>query len=380
MKNILFVVRGFTPEQSASGNLLLPLINALELRYNVHVLTLTENNLSSSGNIFRIKNRNDNGIKNLCNKIKRQISVGYFNDELKITIEREIERLDLINNYDAIIAVTYEEMLALINSDIDKQKKNVFILEKLPETSKLPLIKKMQSRVNKKKLLDMVSNVNNSFALPIVYSVIAPMNVKNTYQLEHPMVRNLVKFKENNNNPFKMLYAGGLDKKQRNPTPVIEFLNKINKIENILVDFYSYGNCQILLNDLKFDFLSCHSVVPISELYDLYHASDFLITIGNKETDIFPSKLFDCLSMGIPIIHFAQNNDDPYFKYLENYKFAIIILYDELGCIETIDKFFDFKRLVKNENITFEYIQEHFDYCTPEYNAKILEDVIFNYG
>ncbi|TOD51619.1 hypothetical protein CGJ62_23930, partial [Vibrio parahaemolyticus] len=101
--------------------------------------------------------------------------------------------------------------------------------------------------------------------------------------------------------------------------------------------------------------------------------ASFLISIGNKENDIFPSKIFDCLSTGIPIIHFSQTLEDPYYEYLDGYDNAIIINISQLHLIEERQRIINF--IIKNvgNRESYETISDKFYKQTPSYNCeKIL--------
>ncbi|HIF9494425.1 TPA: hypothetical protein ACX6SP_002853 [Photobacterium damselae] len=384
MSKILFIVRGYFPDQSASGNLLFPLIEEMKKEHKVDILTLSNSEIESDENIYRLKIKSITSIgMRLLDYIQRQTNVFYYKSNIKKLIKNEIEKLDSENNYDFYIAVTYEEILALLESKVDKNKKCLFLLEKLPESSYIPFFRRKQKKFNLTFLANLNFYTDKIFSLPIVYETLSRLNLKGVYLLEHPMVRDLTNPQiDKNHIKYNILYAGGLDKIQRNPYKVIKFFKKISKVDSsIHCDFYSYGNLQKNLKKMNNNMFSFNDAISSNELQQKYLSSNLLITIGNKENDIFPSKLFDCLSMGIPILHFAQNKADPYFDYLNDYKYALIILYDDLECDESIQKFISFKKLMESEikNLEFSMIKDKFYICTPEYNAKIIKDVLSYY-
>ena len=50
-----------------------------------------------------------------------------------------------------------------------------------------------------------------------------------------------------------------------------------------------------------------------------------LISIGNKDFPYVPSKIFEYMSTGKPIIHFYHNDDDSCLGYLQRYRNACLI-------------------------------------------------------
>ena len=379
MNKYLFVVRGFTPDLSASGNLIKPLIDELSKDNIVHVLCTTnkktEMYLINNIKVFRV---NINETKPLLGKvlsfIHRNFFIGYKKADIVSVIKNKIELLDANECYDKIISITYEEILGLVQSKVNVEKKCVFILEKLPEYSRVTFIKLVQKKINLLILKKIVSNVNYSFFLPIVFEVLRKNNLvtNKTVSLEHPMVINNVVKSQNKNDlskiSFNLIYAGGIDKRQRNPEAVLAFLDSINSTLNIA--FYSYGNLiDKYKRENKFKALF-KDPVSSDELYLKYKDVDFLITIGNKEVDIFPSKLFDCVSTGIPIIHFSQNEKDPYYKYLKDYNFSLILSYEELKHEKSKEKLSCFLKEMKDKRADFNYIESVFSDCTPISNAN----------
>ena len=213
------------------------------------------------------------------------------------------------------------------------------------------------------------------YALPIMYKYLIKSNKEHKsklVELEHPMITNRVSAPDNNKE-ITLIYAGGLDKKQRNPTNLIIFLKKINLHINIKLVIYSYGNTQKILNGFSKDnnFITTNNAIDSLSLEKEISKSNFIITIGNKESDIVPSKIFDCLSTGKPILHFSQVEDDPYFDYLERYNNSLILKYNNhLSSDTNILKTIDFIKNNKNTIISYPVIEKTFKECTPEYVAK----------
>ncbi|MEH6531466.1 MAG: hypothetical protein V7735_09050 [Photobacterium frigidiphilum] len=384
MKKILFVVRGYKPDISASGNLINPLIEELKKKHDVYILTSTAREVDLNHierNIFRIHiNDKINSIGRYVNFIKRNFSSLFYNAKIKEVFKHEIERLDSLYSFDAIIAITFEEALSLIDSDIDKSKKNLFLLEKIPSSSRITFIKNYQTRIARVKIKEMINSVTNCFLLPIVFNGLKNKNQLkgNVFQLEHPMVVDRVidnKFSIEENVSF--LYAGGIDRYQRNPCKVIEFMAGLPQYIPYTADFFVYGNCIEDVKAVATKNINIHHAISPEQLDNEYKNSNCLITIGNRENDIFPSKIFDCISTGLPIIHFSQSKHDPYYSYLKNYKHSLILPIDSLSDINNYTKVVEFLSYVSNNRIDYTRIYNLFFECTPEYNAKSLESVLF---
>lgn len=179
---------------------------------------------------------------------------------------------------------------------------------------------------------------------------------------------NLVKDDNNEDNQtIRFLYGGGLDRKQRNPEKVIQLMSGVASRENILFTIFSYGNYQERLKALEKSnfFLQVYPPIDSEQFKSEMIKSDFLISIGNKESDIIPSKIFDYISSQRPIVHFAQSKDDKYFKILKEYPYALILNLYKLDKSES--ELLTFVEKYKDKKIPSEFIKNTFKYYTPEY-------------
>ncbi|MCO7198252.1 hypothetical protein [Pseudoalteromonas sp. OANN1] len=375
-KKYLFVVRGYYPELSASGNLIKPLLERLAVDNEIHVLCfssrISEPTCSENIKVFRIPLPSSNRFKDF---ITNRLSAKSEKYSLVVAAKREIERLDSIEVYEHIVSVTFEESCALLNSNIDKSKKIALFLEKPPNSGLFGIIRKLKDHSNKQVFLSMLKNMESVICLPILRKYLERnnFNPERVDFIEHPMVSNRCKEREGGSNPRALLlYAGGIDRTQRNPLMALNFLCGLEQDLNI--EFYSYGNILTSLKKKKLKNVSFNEPVDSSELEHYYQQADFLITIGNVQVDIMPSKIFDCISTGIPIIHFSKSKDDPCLEYLAKYKFALTLQESELSLRR--DKLISFIDEMKGKRADYSYIQNTFSHCTAETNALLLEKYI----
>ncbi|WP_114710032.1 hypothetical protein [Vibrio cholerae] len=375
MLKILFVVRGFIPDLSASGNLIYPLVKEMINFAQVDILTCSKerkNEWVDGINLIRINN-NEGKFFKVINLIKRHFFYPYYNVLLTKKIRVEIERLDRDNSYDLIIAVTHEEILALIGANLPLDKKGCFLLEKLHETSRFPIIRERQRKANNIIYSNICHRLKFKFALPKVVQYLLLKSKENVFELEHPMVVNNVRDSSIDSEEISLIYIGGLDLYQRNPWPIINFFQNIEL--NIRFDIYGYGNVFSKKSTLpsKSNF---KGVIKKSNINEILDEASFLISIGNKENDIFPSKIFDCISTGIPIIHFSQNVQDPYYQYLNGYNNSIIIDMAKLDLIEEQQRITMFIMENVGKRESYEVISNVFYKQTPSYNCERMLSLI----
>lgn len=379
MKKILILVRKFYPNISASGNLIKPLLEELSLENKVTVLCIddVESCVKLNDNLcVKTLQHKDNTsyIKRIKSKILKNLKKDYYNSEIYRVIYNELTKKEY-ESYDLFIAITYEEMYALSSiSKIEKNKKRIFLLEKFFYRNKR--IPNKQNFIENK----ILSNIDTIYHLPILTK---ELNIyENTVCLEHPMIVDRTQIHKDNLSVevCKIIYGGGVDKYQRNPINIINIINEIN--ENVVFYFYIYGNLVNKLSNINSNLVKVNAPIPHDEFIEKVHESNILLSIGNKESDIVPSKVFDYISTGKPILHFSFNSNDPYYYYLSRYRLSLIIDYkrflNDLDYKQTIS--IELNNFIEsygftNESILFDEIKSNYIECTPNYvKDQILDD------
>ena len=142
---------------------------------------------------------------------------------------------------------------------------------------------------------------------------------------------NLENFKEISNfdldhESILITYAGALTTHLRNPEYACRCLLEVSLVVKLKVDFYSRGNCDSIIKNYekKGDF-KLNDYIPHALLHEKLSQSDVLLSIGNRYSEMVPSKTFEYISYGKKIIHFYNSESDPSLKYFVNYENALLI-------------------------------------------------------
>lgn len=125
------------------------------------------------------------------------------------------------------------------------------------------------------------------------------------------------------------VYVGVFYNEFRNPQKLINILHD-DKMSDI--EFHIYGD-----NDSKvFDDITLpknvflHKRINKEEVNKVLSDADVLVNFGNKMTNQYPSKLFEYMGYGKPIINFYYNSSDLLRNYIINYPYLLNISnYDE---------------------------------------------------
>lgn len=120
-------------------------------------------------------------------------------------------------------------------------------------------------------------------------------------------------------NKVNLVYAGNFYNKIRNPKFMLESILDLND-DRVVLHLYSGGECQDLVNyyvkKSKGKFIK-HKMVSHFEIVDIMNSCDFLVSVSNNVKEFQPSKTFEYVAIGKPIINFYEgdNIDQVFSKY-----------------------------------------------------------------
>ncbi len=173
-----------------------------------------------------------------------------------------------------------------------------------------------------------------------------------------------------NNNPnkpaggdrFTIRYTGRFYKKIRNPEPLLKLLDKIDK-NRFTAEFY--GLCCDYLRTEYEKLPECaelKGIVSAEKCKELTDSADILVNVGNTVTNQVPSKVFECIGSGKPIINIYYNDDDIGLKFFEKYPKVLNIRADDEPDMQKLDAFLNDIEPVpasKLREIYSEYLSEN---------------------
>ena len=169
------------------------------------------------------------------------------------------------------------------------------------------------------------------------------------------------------------VYLGRLYKGVRPPELVVKTISKIDKI-GAQFDFYGTGQHLISMmpeNERNDEIIQLHGAVSSAEAKRIQNTADFLVNIDNTTIMQVPSKIFDYVSTGKPIINFYFNDDSPTLQYLKRYPNCISInVYGDLDSeAKKLEVFIQSSRKVQ---IPFSEVKRLYEANTPEYVADLF--------
>lgn len=176
----------------------------------------------------------------------------------------------------------------------------------------------------------------------------------------------------------KFVYTGSLQSNFRSPKYVCDIFALINS-NKYIVDFYSRGDSEQLLQKYED---STHGIIRKKGFFERKKSlqvtsnAHMLISIGNKNTDMVPSKIFEYMATGKPIIHFYSNERDSCLSYYSNYPLALLIKEDYLCLQENADRIVEFISNVLGKTLQYKDVESMFLLNTPEYTARKIDEMM----
>ena len=126
---------------------------------------------------------------------------------------------------------------------------------------------------------------------------------------------------------INIVFSGLLSVQQRNPLPVIRLLGKCKCAGRINLVFFSTGAKEAIENEAGSfpGSIVHHDYIPIDELHTVYRHADYLLNVSHINANMVPSKIFEYMSFGKPVISTYVTPGDSAARYLGRYPEALCI-------------------------------------------------------
>ena len=181
---------------------------------------------------------------------------------------------------------------------------------------------------------------------------------------------NLMLLKEGSIN---IVFSGKLSISERNPLPVIDLLNKSKEAERINLIFFSMGSKEAIENAAKRfkGSILYHDYISLDELHTIYRRADYLLNISHINPNMVPSKIFEYMSYGKPILSFFVSDGDAAESCIRQYPegLCIDLKRDDKDNIDMINNFFE----AMHKIVPFEFVKQTFSNNTPEAYLRVID-------
>ena len=171
----------------------------------------------------------------------------------------------------------------------------------------------------------------------------------------------------------ELTYAGTLYRKLRNPQYLCNLLIELSKGMKIHASFLGSGDCDDIIVAAAEESNGCiekMGMQPHDVAMQYIGNADVLLSIGNVDSPMAPSKIYEYMSTGKPIIHVYTYEKDPCLDPLRIYGNALLIKENDSSGCEKMTKFIDNRKI-----LGFEEVQRKFLLSTPAYSIDLIENL-----
>ncbi len=173
----------------------------------------------------------------------------------------------------------------------------------------------------------------------------------------------------------ELVFAGSLNREDRNPEKLIQIIEKVNKTTPCKMNFYHRGNCATYIHNqslLKPNIIIDHGHVSSKEAYQAMGYADVLVSIGIAKGDQIAGKTFDYVSTGKKIVYIYFAHDDVNADFLRKYPLVLCLNVEETAIEECAKQLEDFLNDLDKQQMSFEEVAEIFDEAIPANVCKKL--------
>lgn len=166
-----------------------------------------------------------------------------------------------------------------------------------------------------------------------------------------------------------MIFAGTLNTVYRNPAPLFEALKELKSLGyKVTLKLYVKGNCSSLIEKAKtgmqLDIIQ-NEMIDKEQLLTEYQYADVLINLSNHMIKATPSKVFELLSTGKPVLNFVFDQDDSTKAYFDQYIMAhSMFAYEDIaGQMKDLEAFLEHAHDLTAEE--YSAVESRFENYTP---------------
>lgn len=173
----------------------------------------------------------------------------------------------------------------------------------------------------------------------------------------------------------ELLFIGTIPVQIRNPQKFFEIF-KFVEGDGYRLNIVGTNNCPGLMDRAakEDERITLHPFVSHEQAKKLMNSADFLVNFGNNDISMTPSKIFEYMSTGLPIISTAPIENEPSAYYLEKYPLSCVL--KEYGDSTEIlaEQLKGFLKTAKGKRADADSLKDIFRLNTPQAFAESINE------
>ena len=280
--------------------------------------------------------------------------------------------------YDVVVPIcgNYDALVAVLKSSIKAKK--IFWQVDPCSTNLVRLDKERKKALRIEKAF--IDSFDCILTEKIYYKELIDMypGKKNIYQFEFPLINNRTSSRIDDtydvSKTIKCVFSGLIYLGIRDPYYTIRLFDEVSKLIN--TELHMVGVKKSDLSELYRNIPVCYGKVEMDTAESIVDSADYLVNIGNKMNNQIPSKLFEYISTGKPIINICKNRDCPSLELLEKYPLVINIFEEEEIFNKQVDLLKEFIITNAGKRVDYSNIEKYYNDFTPRRCASRFVEMI----
>lgn len=173
-------------------------------------------------------------------------------------------------------------------------------------------------------------------------------------------------------------FAGTVYKNVRDPSYAFKLFSALNdkKVRLHMIGVDEETALQFVDKEYIKENIIFYGMLPLQTAEKKIEHADVLVNIGNIVKNQVPSKIFEYISFGKPIVNICVNRHCPSLEYLKNYPYCLNLFEDERDFERQKERLFGFIEEYTGKRVAAEVVREKYKECTPEYCADLFIKII----
>lgn len=277
-------------------------------------------------------------------------------------LKQALERI-INGKYDVVVPISgnYDAVIAVLLSNISAKKVFWQVDPCSTNLTRLKREKKLSEKIEK----SIIEKFDAVLTDEIYYNELINIygqSISNKVHIFHmPLIdisNNIDNKRTKNDEGINCVFTGLIYLGIRDPGYTIKLFNELGKDGKIKLHLYGPER-----KDVPYecsDAIVFHGKVNMDEAKQIIQNADFLVNIGNKMSNQIPSKIYEYISTGLPIINIYKNSNCPSLNLLDKYS----------NCLNISENDLDFEKqiFISKEFIASNFgIKENLDKVKKEY-------------